>query len=123
MKRIFQFSIDHPLFVNLLTIFFCVAGIVSIFQLNREAFPNINYGFVTVRTVYPGASPQEIEKLITLPLERELHEVSDIKEMKSASLEDMSIISLELSSIVLLNSIGFFTPTKNSSFSSCIFHL
>src|SRR3989338_11472686 len=98
MKKIFKFSVDHPLFVNLFTLFVCVAGIVSIFQINREAFPNVNYGYVTIRTVYPGASPQEVEKLVTIPLERELNDVSDIKEMRSASLENMSIISMEMES-------------------------
>src|SRR3989338_6335719 len=96
MNKIFQFSIDHPLFVNLFTLFICIAGFISLFQLKREAFPNVNYGRVLVRTTYPGAGPNEIEKLITIPLEREIHEVSDIKEMSSASIENMSIIVLEL---------------------------
>ncbi len=96
MKRLFEFSVKQPLFVNLLTIFIVVAGIMALTRLNREIFPNISLDIVIVNTAYPGSTPQEIEKLITIPIEKELKEVADIKEMTSVSLEGLSTIALEI---------------------------
>lgn len=100
MKRLIQFSLDHPLLVNLFSLFVFVAGTIALFRLHREAFPNVSYDRVIITTIYPGADPLSIEKLITIPLERELKEVSDIKEMNSISLEGRSILILELEATV-----------------------
>lgn len=96
MRRLFTFSIRNPMFVNLLTAFVVVAGVMALKRLNTDMFPNINLDIVVVTTVYPGATPQEIEKLITIPIEKELKEVSDIKEMTSASIEGRCTIVLEI---------------------------
>lgn len=98
MKRIVQFSIDHPLLVNLLTLFVALAGLLAWMRVHREAFPNVSYDRVLVRTSYPGSDPASVEKLITIPLERELKSVSDIKETRSISLQGMSVIVIELES-------------------------
>jgi len=96
VKKIFTFFVRQPLFVNLLTIMVLVAGGMSLSNLNRDTFPNIQLDIVVVTTIYPGSAPQEIEKLITGPLERELREVDDIKEMVSSSIEGRSMISIEI---------------------------
>ena len=96
MRKIFEFAVNQPIFVNLLTVLVIVAGLMSMAALNRDTFPNIQLDIVMISTNYPGATPKEIEKLITIPLEKELQEVSDIKEMVSSSLEGTSLISIEL---------------------------
>jgi len=96
VKRIFEFSVRQPLFVNLLTILVFVAGFMALVRLNRDIFPNVSLDIVIVSTAYPGAPPQETEKLITIPLEKELKEVSDIKEMTSLSIEGSSQIYIEI---------------------------
>ncbi|MFH1829148.1 MAG: efflux RND transporter permease subunit [Pseudomonadota bacterium] len=96
MRKIFEFSIRQPLFVNLLTLMVFVAGILAIINLNRDTFPNVTLDIVAVSTTYPGATPQEVEKLITIPIEKELKEVDDIKEMASASIEGRSDIIIEI---------------------------
>lgn len=96
MKKIFEFAVHQPIFVNLLTILVLVAGVMSLLSLNRDTFPNVQLDIVTVTTNYPGATPQEIEKLIAIPLEKELKEVGDIKEMVSSSIEGRSMISIEI---------------------------
>ena len=96
MKKIFEYVVERPLMVNLLMLFLCVGGLASVFRVHREAFPNITYDTVLIRTSYPGAGPIEIEKLITIPLERELKEVSDIKEIRSSSIENMSVIVVDI---------------------------
>jgi multidrug efflux pump subunit AcrB len=96
MRKIFEFSVRQPLFVNLLTVLVFVAGLMALAGLNRDIFPNINLDIVVIGTSYPGATPKEVEKLITIPLEKELKEVSDIKEMISASVEGRSEIFIEI---------------------------
>ena len=82
--------------VNLFTIFLLVTGGISFYVLNRDVFPQINFDMVSVSAYYSGAAPAEIEKLITIPLERELDEVDDIKEMTSVSVEGYSNILIKI---------------------------
>lgn len=91
-----EFSIKQPLFVNLLCIFIIFAGIIALKTMTREMFPNVTYDMVIVTTTYDGATPRDVEKLITIPLEKELKEVDDIEEMKSASIENFSSIVLKI---------------------------
>ena len=96
--NISEFSVKHSLVVNLISVFILIAGFLTIFvfKIRREAFPDVSYDRVIVSTVYPGAAPHEVEKLVTIPIEKELKGVDGIERMKSASRENSSNISLEL---------------------------
>jgi multidrug efflux pump subunit AcrB len=96
MKFLAKFSIKNTLLINLLFVFILLAGYLSITGLQRQAFPNIDFDMALVTTYYPGATPSEMEKLITIPIEKELKDVDDIKEMSSVSAEGISIITLKL---------------------------
>lgn len=93
-----KFSVEHSLFANLLSVMVLVSGLLLLFfnKLPREAFPNVDYGFVTVQTTYGGATSKEIEKLITIPIEDELREVDGIEELTSISLEAFSMIFIQM---------------------------
>lgn len=91
-----EFSIKQPLFVNLLCLFIIIAGVFALSSMNRDLFPNVSYDMVLVTTVYDGATPHDMERLITIPIEKELKEVDDIDEMTSASIENFSTIALKL---------------------------
>ena len=69
---------------------------MGLFRLKRDIFPNVNLDLVIISTVYPGSTPSEIEKRITIPIEKELKKVDDIKEIRSVSLESSSLIIVEL---------------------------
>ena len=94
--KIAEFSVKHSLFVNLISVFLVVAGGFSMFRLNREVFPIVSFDVVTIQTIYKGADPQEVEKLITAPLEKELKGVDSIEEMNSVSSEGLSSIVLKI---------------------------
>lgn len=96
MKSIIEYFLSKSIFVNLLTFLIIVAGGFKAFTMNREAFPNINFDIVSVSTLYLGASPQEVEKLVTNPLEKAVKEVDGIKEYRSASIEGRSGIVITL---------------------------
>lgn len=91
-----EFSVKQSLFVNLLSLFLIIAGIIAVMGMGREAFPNVSFNRVMVTTAFPGASSEEVEKLVTIPLEKELKEVDDIEEMTSSSIEGLSTIMLKM---------------------------
>ncbi len=81
--------------VLLLTLCVLAFGSLSYATLPREAAPDIDIPMVMVSTPYPGVSPQDIESLLTTPLENELSGIADLKKMSSTSAEGVSLISLE----------------------------
>jgi multidrug efflux pump subunit AcrB len=96
MKKLISFFATQGIFSDLITILVIVVGGYSLWAIKREAFPNITYDMITVVTVFPGASPNETEKLITNPLERDLKEVDGVDMMISGSAENSSFIFLQL---------------------------
>ncbi|MBT3294457.1 MAG: efflux RND transporter permease subunit [Verrucomicrobia bacterium] len=72
-----------------------IAGAVSYMRLPREAMPDITIPHVFVTAVYEGTAPTEIEKLITIPLEKQLNDVEGVKHIKSVSAESYCSIDIE----------------------------
>lgn len=93
-----KFVVKRSLFVNLLSAFILFMGFYTIFiyQIRREAFPEVSFDQVIVTTVYSGAPSEEIEKLVTVPLETEIKGIDGIKEMESASIANRSSILIEI---------------------------
>ena len=81
--------------VYLAVIILLVFGVISYFTMPKELFPEINYPTVFVQTTYPGNSPEDIENLITRPLENELQTLQGLNELSSNSLQDFSVIFVE----------------------------
>jgi multidrug efflux pump len=81
--------------VNLVLVVLTLFGLKVYSELPREAAPDIAIPKVLVITPYVGVSPQDIESLVTVPLESELAGLKDLKKMKSTSAEGASIIDLE----------------------------
>ena len=94
MKGLVEYFVSRSIFVNILTLLLIGMGGYTAFSMNKEAFPNIQFDIVTIVTVYPGASPQEIEKLVTRPLEESIKEVDGLKEYRSTSIEHRSAITI-----------------------------
>jgi multidrug efflux pump subunit AcrB len=94
--KISEFSVKNSLLVNLLSVFILIVGLIAISQTQREAFPSISLDTVIITTAYPGATAEDVEKLVTTPIEKELRGISGIKTMRSASDEGRSEISLEI---------------------------
>ncbi len=86
--------------VYLLTLLLLFFGVYSYQSLPKELFPEIVWPQVMVQTVYPGNSPEDIENLITRPLEKELENVRGLKEITSISSQDASMIFVEFNTDV-----------------------
>ena len=86
--------------VYLLTLILLFFGIYSYRHLPKELFPEIVWPQIMVQTVYPGNSPEDIENLVTRPLEKELENVRGLKEITSISAQDASMIFVEFNTDV-----------------------
>lgn len=97
MKAVIQFLVDRSLVVNLVSAFLFVLGLViSLWYLQIEAFPNVNLDIIQIDTVYPGASPKEIEQLVITPIEQELRALNGIDKMLSMSFPGSGRITMEV---------------------------
>jgi len=96
MNKMISFLVERPLIVNLVSIFVVLLGLFAAININREAFPNVNLDRVQVNTVYPGATPAEIEQLIITPIEQELKSLTGVDRMISVAFPGSGRIDLEL---------------------------
>ncbi len=90
-----DYAIRKKTTIFVLMFIFLVTGLYAYFTLPREAAPDVEIPFVIVMTSYRGASPDVIEKTVTIKLERELKSITGIKEMNSMSAEGASMIFIE----------------------------
>jgi|JI8StandDraft_1071087.scaffolds.fasta_scaffold00443_6 multidrug efflux pump subunit AcrB len=96
MRKIIHFFVYRPLVANLIFVFLFLAGIISVLSMKREAFPRVNFRQVRVLTIYPGASPIDVEKKITIPIEEKLREVEGLDSVRSISRNSESDISIKI---------------------------
>ena len=96
MAAIIKFMVEKGLVVSLVSIFLVCIGIYAMLDINREAFPNVNLDLIQVNVVQPGSSPEEIERLIVIPIEQELKILNGIDKMTSVSFPGSARLTLEL---------------------------
>jgi HAE1 family hydrophobic/amphiphilic exporter-1 len=85
-------SIRQPVFATMMMLALAVLGIASYRQLNVDQFPNVDIPVVTVTTVYPGASPETVEREVTKKMEEAINTVQGVQHMESISQEGVSTI-------------------------------
>jgi multidrug efflux pump len=94
--KFFRFVIHRWLIFALLVILLpIVAGIFAYMALPKEGEPEISAPVAIVVTLYPGASPAEIESLVTTPIEEALSDLKDVDEMRSSSAESISVVVID----------------------------
>ena len=71
-------------------------GVINYFQLERDSMPPYTIRLTTVVTQFPGANPQQVEELVTDPLEEVIREMAEIKTIESESRPGLSVITVEL---------------------------
>jgi multidrug efflux pump subunit AcrB len=96
VKAIIGFLVRRPLAVNMVMFLFLAMGAVLLQGMKYENVPTINLDIYNITTFKPGASPEDVELSVTIPLEEEVLEVDGIRKLTSNSLEGMSIIKLTL---------------------------
>src|SRR4029078_3863016 len=89
-------SIRRPVFATMFIVSFLVLGIVSMTRLGIDLFPDVRFPFVNITCVYPGASPEEVETLVTKPIEDAVAGINGVKRIQSSSTESLAMIGFEL---------------------------
>lgn len=93
--KVTEISIRNPLGVIMAFLALLLFGLLANYYLPRDLFPDIELPAITVMTVYPGASSENVEQQVTRPLERVLANTTHLKKIQSFSRENVSIISLQ----------------------------
>lgn len=98
-----SWSIDNKVSVYIATIIICLAGIFTYTSLPKENFPEVVFPQIFVATIYPGASPTDVENLITKEIEKQVKSISGVKKIKSNSVQDFSNVIVEFETDVSID--------------------
>ena len=95
-----KFAVKNPVTILVLAVMILLASASSYISLPRESFPEIKIPLIYVNTVYAGASPEDIEKLVTEKIEDKLDGIDGVKKVTSQSMESVSAIQVEFNTNV-----------------------
>jgi multidrug efflux pump subunit AcrB len=95
-----SWSIDNRTAIYFITIFITLIGLVAYINLPKEQFPEIKLPQIIVQTVYPGTSPENMENLVTKPIEKQVKNLTGVKKVTSNSFQDYSVVIVEFNTDV-----------------------
>lgn len=95
MKPFFRYVLRQTVLVNLLFVLALAVGLFSLFDLPVERYPDVQMGKVQINTVLPGASPEEVESLITDEIEEALDDLESVEFIRSTSYRERSTITVK----------------------------
>lgn len=96
MKRLISFFLRQSLFGNLFTGIVLIVGIMSLFLIRKDLFPQVSFDTTLITVIYPGASPEQVEKLIINPIEQALREVDGVKKIQSTAIDSRANVTVIL---------------------------
>ena len=94
MKNVLRFFAERHTFAFVFTFMIIVLGVGTWRTIQRDMFPNVDFGEVVITTRYPGASPEDVELNVTNKIEDEIKGVSGIDRFTSYSMENISVIDV-----------------------------
>ena len=98
MRGFIKFCITHPVFTGCSVVIWILLGVSSYFTLGVTLYPDVELPFIMVRTTYNGAGPNEVEQLISKPLEDALADLENLKSITTYSFEGISTVAVEMES-------------------------
>ena len=90
-----SWAIDNKTSIYVLAVLISILGLMNYIQIPKEQFPQVVIPYIIVNTPYPGTSPEDIENLVTRPIEKQLKSINDVKKVTSNSVPDFSSIVVE----------------------------
>lgn len=94
MEKLITFAIQQRVFVIAASIVIAIVGVRAWQKLPVEAFPDVQDVQVLVVTQFPGQAPQEVERAVTLPIEREMSGVPRMTQVRSVSITGLSVVTI-----------------------------
>ncbi len=98
-----SWAIDNRTAVYILTIIITLAGLMTYLNLPKEKFPEIKLPQIYVQTIYPGTSPENMENLVTKPIEKQVKNLTGVKKVTSNSFQDYSVVIVEFNTDVQID--------------------
>lgn len=95
MRAFVRFFLDQEVLVNLVFFLLMAVGALAIGSLPVERYPNVHMGKVIIVTVFPGASPEEVEALVTREIEEALEDLEHVEYIQSASYRQRSAVTVK----------------------------
>jgi len=92
VRPVVRFTLGQRVLFNLIFVLLMVAGTFSVSQLSVERYPEVNFGKVIVNTLYPGASPPDVEALVTIKIEEALDGLEHVEFIRSSSVRERSTV-------------------------------
>lgn len=90
-----SWAIDNKVAVYVMVVFICLAGIMTYNRLPKENFPEVVLPQIYVATVFPGASPTDVENLVSKQIEKQVKSIAGVKKISSNSVQDFSNVIIE----------------------------
>ena len=95
LNRIIRFALDNRIAIILMSVVLLVAGSWTAANMEVDVFPDLNAPTVVVMTEAPGMAPEEVEKIVTFPLETAVNGATDVRRVRSSSTTGFSIVWVE----------------------------
>lgn len=95
VENMIKFSLRNKLAIWILTVIAIFAGLFSGFNMKLETIPDINTPIISVTTTYPGATPEEVQEKVTVPIEEAVRNLNGVEIVSSNSFENASSIQIE----------------------------
>lgn len=112
-----KFSVKKPFTVIVAVVLVLILGVVSFTEMVPDLLPDMNLPYAAIITTYTGASPEEVEMAVTKPIEQSMATVNNIKNITSTSSENVSMVMLEFSDEVNMDSVTIDIREKLDSIS------
>ncbi len=97
MRSLLRLIINNPIAVVLMVIFMSLAGMYSLWHMPVDLFPNLDIPVVNIITHYPGAAPEDMELLISRPIENQIRGIPSVKRVASTSVQGIAQVTAEFS--------------------------
>ncbi len=104
-RMLSKLSVKKPYTVVVGIVLIIILGVVSFTNMTVDLLPSMNLPYALVMTTYPGASPEEVEEVVTKPVEQTMATVSNIKTIQSVSSENASTVILEFDQTANMDSV------------------